>query len=408
MTFIRTMLSCTLVVAVSSADECEAVRPQHEILYDEDCEAISVESDLRDLRPVSFLQAPIQKHVTQDHVDEDSKRSLKVAIATIAPYGVLKSKAGWQDAFAVLSHSIQQTMKASRHKYDLLAIVPDDIGNQEGETHAFENLGWTVRFVPIPVRLDEIKNEEGREILSKVLGENEELKYYGANFTEYDRVLVVDGDTLFVKPIDELMDLSPTPGLVGVYDHEMDIQSSSFPPVNSGFLLITPSANDFQGLVEVFREGDIGGAGFRKSGTGYTYGAGSQGMMSFFYNQWTPKAPGFKNIRADKGVDLPGMKWTKQPLGSRFHPVDRSMYNVIETDNLHKAISAGKASSDSVKVFHFAGKCLKPWTCQGSPSPVCQNVTDQWWSFRNEVARAKGKSTKRCKKWGTYEPMQLL
>jgi len=337
---------------------------------------------------------------------------LRVAVAVIAPYGVpdgdLSDQAPWHDAFAVLAHSVRKSMNSSKHHLELLAIVPDTVSDHDHQRKGFAVIGWVTRFVPVPVHINEVQTATGRRTLAQVLGEFEELKYYGAAFTEYDRVLIVDGDTLFLQPIDELLDLSPEPGMVGTYDYGMDDSRSTFPPVNSGFLLFTPSKQDFDGMVDVFREGDISSNGFRQSGTGWTYGAGSQGLLSYFYNQWAPdhgQLPG----RPEKGSDLPGGKQTVQPPASRFYPVDRSVYNVIQTNSLKAAIAAGhNISPERVKVFHFTGQCLKPWTCSSTKTLLCETVTARWWAVRAEVEKAIGlPKGSRCPTYGSYMPMSL-
>merc|ERR1719498_2284253 len=108
-------------------------------------------------------------------------------------------------------------------------------------------------------------------------------------------------------------------------------------------------------------------------------------MMSFIYNQWAPGFADFKNIHPIKGADLPGMGKTMQPPGSRFHPQDRSKYNVIQTDKLLAAIQKGDAHIKDVEVFHFTGGCSKPWECSGINSDLCEFATAQWWQLRAEV-----------------------
>eukprot|EP00927_Polykrikos_kofoidii_P025934 TRINITY_DN23218_c0_g1_i1.p1 TRINITY_DN23218_c0_g1~~TRINITY_DN23218_c0_g1_i1.p1 ORF type:complete len:439 (-),score=47.45 TRINITY_DN23218_c0_g1_i1:30-1283(-) len=349
--------------------------------------------------------------------DEPKKtKDINLAVAVIVPYGVVNHAAAWQDAFAVLGQSARAALAQSQRvsKVSYIALVPDDVASEPAE-HAAEldalaRLGWDAYFVRIPVHLAEVSNPFGREPLSKVLGEKEQLKYYGAALTEFDRVLVLDGDVILVQSFDELFDLSVTPGLVGTYDHEMDIAISTFPPVNSGFLLFTPSMRDFDGLAEVYREGDLTDRGFRGSGTGWTYGAGSQGILSFFYNQWIPHAPGVNfSLRPTKGKDLPGMVQTVQPTGSRFHPLDRSVYGVIQTKDMMEAFASGGATIDRVKSFHFAGGCGKPWTCQPPSTPVCEAMTAKWWETRRGVEAFHGlPRSDRCKGWGKYDPMFLL
>eukprot|EP00927_Polykrikos_kofoidii_P077807 TRINITY_DN74712_c0_g1_i1.p1 TRINITY_DN74712_c0_g1~~TRINITY_DN74712_c0_g1_i1.p1 ORF type:complete len:603 (-),score=119.10 TRINITY_DN74712_c0_g1_i1:68-1876(-) len=348
-------------------------------------------------------------------VQKESGSELAVGVVTIAPYGVLNDTA-WQDSFAILAHSARKVMGASRRatKVDYICLVPDEVAPtdaaKEKERDALKTIGFDARFVSIPVHLSEVKNPSARSALSKVLGEREELKYYGAAFTEFDRVLLVDGDVVLLQPFDELFDLSASPGMVGTYDHEMDLASSTFPPVNSGFLLFTPNKGDFDGLVEVYREGNLSDSGFRRSGTGWTYGAGSQGMLSFFYNQWIPGSPGFNtSLKPIKGKDLPGEAATLQPPGSRFFPVDRSVHGVIQTESLLKSFKEGRATVDRVKSFHFAGGCMKPWTCSPRHEVLCKTMTDKWWELRRELEVARGMTPKeRCGDWGHYEPMNIL
>jgi len=151
---------------------------------------------------------------------------------------------------------------------------------KKNEESALKALGITARFVPVPVPLAEMKDLHARGTLSGGLGQYEQLKYYGAALVEYDRVVVMDADTMVLGHIDELFDSQHDVSLIGVYDHEMDIQSSLFPPVNSGFMVFTPDMADFDNLVEIYRSGQIGGDGWCHSGTGWTYGTGAPGPRS--------------------------------------------------------------------------------------------------------------------------------
>eukprot|EP00929_Paragymnodinium_shiwhaense_P089530 TRINITY_DN49672_c0_g1_i2.p1 TRINITY_DN49672_c0_g1~~TRINITY_DN49672_c0_g1_i2.p1 ORF type:complete len:437 (-),score=109.58 TRINITY_DN49672_c0_g1_i2:152-1462(-) len=341
-----------------------------------------------------------QESAQSEDVEEQQaeEATLKVAFAVVVPYGVLGKPTNWNDAFATVAHSIRKAEAGSRHKTEILALLPDTLPDQDLEEQALERLGLKALFVKIPVQLSEVKDNFARDALSKVLGDKEELKYYGAGLTSYDRVVVMDGDTLMLKPVDELFQISRKAGLVGTYDYEMDCCNSSFPPMNSGFGVFTPSETDFLGLADVFREGNFTDAGFRRSGTGYTYGAGSQGLLSFFYNQWQPGKPGVDEAarvpEAIRGTDLPGQKQTTKPEETRFYNVDRSEYDVIQTPALLEAVDAGKVTADRVKVFHFAGACMKPWTCSQNGHdhdkvPLCKEMTAAWWRLRDDFLASK-------------------
>mmetsp|Transcript_58705 Transcript_58705/g.168593 ORF Transcript_58705/g.168593 Transcript_58705/m.168593 type:complete len:147 (+) Transcript_58705:903-1343(+) len=112
-----------------------------------------------------------------------------------------------------------------------------------------------------------------------------------------------------------------------------------------------------------------------------------------------------------KGADYRWSNWTLQPAGSRFLPVDRSVYNVVLTPGLHEGEAQGHTDASVVKVFHFAGdSCPKPWACHDKTSagPICAAMTDRWWAFRGEVAAKFGMATgPRCKPWGRYKALNL-
>eukprot|EP00927_Polykrikos_kofoidii_P062650 TRINITY_DN57456_c0_g1_i1.p1 TRINITY_DN57456_c0_g1~~TRINITY_DN57456_c0_g1_i1.p1 ORF type:complete len:390 (+),score=44.04 TRINITY_DN57456_c0_g1_i1:58-1227(+) len=311
-------------------------------------------------------------------------RPLRVAFAMIASRGMHNSDPGWRQAFAVLSHSIHAAGSRSPNTYEVIAIVPDRVDNHSSEREAFARVGIKAYFVPTPVPLAEVQTAFGREELAKVLGVDEQLKFYGAKLVEYDRVVVLDGDTMVRAPIDELFEMtsanqSEPPQLIAVYDHELDIRGSTFPPVNSGFLVYTPRTSDFDDIVSIYRRGDFrSGTGWMGSGTGWTYGTGSQGILSFYYNQVRPGQPNSYNKKTkplSKGLDLPDLGWTKQPPGSRFRPLDRSVYNVIDSHNLQKSRDL---NGSRVKVFHFTGLCQKPWRDSGKETAICDQMQKEW------------------------------
>merc|ERR1719401_1299246 len=112
----------------------------------------------------------------------------------------------------------------------------------------------------------------------------ETLKYWGLAMTEYDRVLVIDADVLILSPMDELMERKED--IIGVYDHGLDIDTSTVPPIQGGFLLFRPNATDFEEVKRLTREGDWGGSGWKQSGIGWCYGGvGPDGLLSYYFNK---------------------------------------------------------------------------------------------------------------------------
>mmetsp|Transcript_83838 Transcript_83838/g.195038 ORF Transcript_83838/g.195038 Transcript_83838/m.195038 type:complete len:382 (-) Transcript_83838:102-1247(-) len=354
----------------------------------------------RATRPLSLLQ---HSHTTSAR----APHPLNVAFAVVVPYGVLNSTQ-WRDGLAVMSRSAMEAAARSAHKTTLLALLPQSLPQQDEERHVLAVLGLTALFVPVPVPLQQVQNDFARKELALVLGEMEQLKYYGAALTEYDRVVILDGDTMFLSPIDELFSYQGHAKLLGIYDHELDIAGSAFPPLNTGFLVYTPDAKDFEGITEIYKKGDFReGTGWEGSHTGWTYGTGSQGILSFYYNQVQPGAQGYNPALPKKGKDLPGLPFTEQPASSRFLPLDRSVYDVIDTPLLREAVEGNHTNASRVKVFHFTGGCSKPWLCLLPASPLCAAMTERWWSFRAQIAQSWGKVSSRCSKGGKYEALAL-
>uniref|UniRef100_A0A7S1W540 Hexosyltransferase n=1 Tax=Alexandrium catenella TaxID=2925 RepID=A0A7S1W540_ALECA len=343
----------------------------------------------------------------QQHFSTNAHQQLHVALAAVVPYGVL-ANSQWRDGLAVMAYSAQKAARKSEHRTTLLALLPDTIDRKEEEREVLAKIGMKAVFVPIPVPLKEVKTDFAREELKKVLGVFEQLKYYGAGLTEYDRVVILDGDTMWLSPIDELFNYDGTAKLQGIYDHELDVPDSAFPPLNTGFLVFTPDKRDFDTINDVVREGDFRpGTGWEGSKTGWTYGTGSQGVLSFYYNQVQPGVKGHSEALPQKGKDLPGMPFTQQPPTSRFRPLDRSVYNVIDTKPLNRSLSAHDADASRVKLFHFTGGCVKPWQCSGTSTKICEEMTERWWAFRAELAAKWGGSAERCEAYGEYKVLPL-
>jgi hypothetical protein len=60
---------------------------------------------------------------------------------------------------------------------------------------------------------------------------------------EYDAVLMLDMDTLVLKPLDELIRsvVRDNISLAFTYDDSLDSAGSAAPPINGGFLLLRPN-----------------------------------------------------------------------------------------------------------------------------------------------------------------------
>lgn len=340
--------------------------------------------------------------------EHDTTRSIpKKAIAVAVTRGLEGSKT-WRDVFLVFAYAAQRVISESAYSFDLLALVPDTV--PQDERALFTNMGFQVVPLPLFVKEEEVENKEVLERMKTkgCCGMSEMIKLYAAGMVEYDHVLVADGDSIMLRPFDELFELSPTIRLFGTYDHGMSDKSNSFPLVQGGWLLFRPNLDDFDRMRDLVREGDHRqGSGWKGSGTGYGWGGVNvQGIVSFHYNHIVQLA-GYRSTKVESlGKDITGLSFTKQPHASAFKPLNRAVYNVMATADLRE-VWPQLDNFGEVKSFHFAGDCMKPWACQSTRFPICESATAAWFALRAEVAAARGlEAPARCKEGGKYEPLR--
>lgn len=339
------------------------------------------------------------------------KQTLNVALAVAVTKGFLSSP-DWRDGFAVWAYAAKKASAGSRHSTSLLALLPDTLTQEEID--AFAALGMEPHVLPVPVQLGEVQSDDARKELAKgCCGEVENMKYYGAKLVDFDYVLVLDADVMMLKPIDEVLDDErvANAGLIATYDHELDSPGSAFPPIQGGYLLFKPRSSDFDSLVALTKEGDFRqGRGWKGTAVGWAYGGvGPVGLLSFYYNlvENDLLAGPFRQHQLEKRTDLPG-DMSEQPADSRLVVLDRSKHDVIDTQPFKEMVSAGKVGMEDVASFHFAGLCLKPWTCVPPRSNICEAMTAKWWELRAEFAESRGLETgTRCEAGSDYEPLNF-
>ena len=114
------------------------------------------------------------------------------------------------DGAAVLAHSIhlssiQNPKSGSKYNYKMYAIVH----NSAPTCKPFlEKIGYEVKFVDVPVAVDEIQGDFLRENVHQngCCGELEFIKLWAYTFVEHPFVVHMDLDTMVLKPMDELFD----------------------------------------------------------------------------------------------------------------------------------------------------------------------------------------------------------
>jgi len=330
----------------------------------------------------------------------------KVAVVVLA---MTKSSDKWLDAFSILAYSAKKAFETSKYQMELVAVTEESI--MSSDKSSLEKCGFIVKPLPLPVKVSDVQSDFAREEISKgCCGEVEMLKLYGLSFTEYHRVVVVDGDVLFLGNIDDILH-DKTHSLAATYDHELDSLDfngvySAIPPINGGFLVFTPNMTDFHSIISTAKQGDFrGGTGWLGLRVGWAYGGvGPQGLLAYHYNKEALE----KGRVMNKAPDLPG-NLTSGPRESRVSVLDRSRFDVIDTDALRLAFDNKEFGIDDIKTFHFTGKCLKPWECFSPNGAICEKMTDRWWQLRAEYAKERNlKVTPRCTGVGMYQTLGVV
>jgi len=326
-----------------------------------------------------------------------SKDRLKVAYAIFVTD--LESQ-DWQDAMAIMALGLQKAKAKSKHDATALVLGPERLPDDAKNMLLSFGFDDVVRR-PIPVPSSEIQGSDARTAMERVQGTGkgltfaqaeENIKYWGLSLTQFDRVLVLDADTIVLDPMDELMELQDD--FVGTYDHGLDCcpnMPSAIPPVQGGFLLFRPNATDFDNVKALTREGDWGGAGWKNSRVGYWYGGvGPDGLLQYYFNKdalesLPPFQTGHKELK--EGIAKPSLP------GSRMKAVDRDVYDVLLTDRLAQDLEGRDLATvaSGVKAAHFTGNCMKPWGCSyhdpNRPGMgLCEALHARWGEMWAEVS----------------------
>jgi hypothetical protein len=356
----------------------------------------------------SLLQTLFSMKNYGKHVRKQ-KQNLKVAFAIfVTDVASLE----WEDALRILAHGVKKAAAKSRHNITLLALSPERFSAKKEEQ--LKSFGFQrVVKKPVPVAAELVQGKEAREHMQRVNGGDsrfqfamaeETVKYWGMALTEYDRVLVLDADTMILDPMDELMEADAD--FVGTYDHGLDTHGSTLPPAQGGFLLFRPSEADFLEIKRLTQEGDWGGAGWKGSGIGWCYGGvGPDGLLAYYYNK---DALTYLKSQSGKVSLAEGISSSQLP-GSRMLAVDRSIYDVVINDRLMNEMKdANKEQAvDAVKSAHFTGNCVKPWTCFEPRDFLCEGLFQKWWELRAEVEKEAGlEPTKKSCENGQYHPLK--
>jgi hypothetical protein len=205
-----------------------------------------------------------------------------------------------------------------------------------------------------PMEHTEVRNKQLSIEMEKsgAIGISELIKLDGLRMKKFDSVIFVDCDVVFHKQFNELI----------LIEENFAWTHGGWPEerINGGFLVYSPkhpaSSYHLDRIIDILREGNFSGAGWKGSGIGWTYGGPTvQGILPYYYFIES-------NKEQEELAQRLGIK-----MASAHREIDRCRYN-----NMVQLDKCKNLPYDSVICNHFTGDCGKPWHCPPSgSSPLC-------------------------------------
>lgn len=281
--------------------------------------------------------------------------------------------AGFADGAAILAESVKDTM-SKEYPVDMIALVNPQV---QALRKPLEKFGFRVIEYEFPLKSSDIQGEELRKTIDKsgCCGMSEFGKLGAWKLTQYKKVLVMDSDTLLLQNIDELW----AADFEAQYTYDHGLAGGC---INGGFVMLKPSLEVHDELVEMVRVGDFKpGSAWGGKHIGWCYGGQTyQGLIPYYYQESGKRSK---------------ESWTA---------VDSCIYNNMVASKNDEGRVQEKVPIEEIKTTHFT-VCQKPWSCYGSGRGLCKLLHDQWWVIRGRYEEKHGlKQGARCKH-GEYEPI---
>jgi hypothetical protein len=241
---------------------------------------------------------------------------------------------GFVDGAAVLAQSVAMTQSA-KYPVTMIALVNPQV---KIVRPLLKKMGYRVIEFVFPFTSAAIKSPL-KEVIDKsgCCGMAELAKLGAYTLDEFEKVLIMDSDTLVTDNIDELW--SSDKDILYTYDHGLKGGC-----INGGFAMVRPSKKQYQGILDTIKSGEFYTAGngkpmsegWGRTHIGYCYGGQTfQGVIPYFYQH------------------LKGGKWQE---------VDSCIYDSMAAATNSEGRVQHTVPFKEVKTFHFT-LCQKPWGC---------------------------------------------
>jgi glycogenin len=238
------------------------------------------------------------------------------------------------DAYLPGVETLGRSLKASGTRESMVVMATADISRRARDTLAAQ--GWTIRDI------EPLSNANPTTVPLFPRFNHVFAKLRAWQLTEFDKVVLLDADTLVLQNVD---DLFHRPDFAAAPDFLLPDR------FNSGVMVLDPSAAMFQRMIDA-----LGGA--------ESYDGGDQGFLNSFFANWYAMPPAH---RLPAGYNL--FHFIFQFL--RGHP---SLSRSLERDT---------------KIIHYAVQ--KPW----HTAPQVTGASAAWWDMYFSVHPEKDSEWKR-------------
>mmetsp|Transcript_24006 Transcript_24006/g.49054 ORF Transcript_24006/g.49054 Transcript_24006/m.49054 type:complete len:351 (+) Transcript_24006:72-1124(+) len=317
---------------------------------------------------------------------------------------------------AVLRHSIYMAHRKSKYDFQMYALVHP---SAKECSHVMSKLGYTVLIRNTPFDKQDIQNEFLRENIdgASCCGAKEFIKLYAYALVNHPVAVILDLDSLILKPLDDLIDsiilgevealearkrlplhgdLELPKKIDAFYTRDYNMVNpggEEYAGVQGGFLMLRPSEEAFEEYIDIILEGNyVEGQGWGGK-YGYFFGGMQiQGICAYFYKE---KHPEF-------AIELNRCEINSMADNPNFNANDKQKPNLCR-DGREKCEDCREMDVSKILSAHFT-ICQKPWNCVSHwdlhSTKICSQLHSEWFRIRRDFEESRRDGSRQTPEMG--------
>ncbi|KAL7548159.1 hypothetical protein ACHAWF_011464, partial [Thalassiosira exigua] len=321
---------------------------------------------------------------------------------------------------AVLRHSIRLAHVDSKYDFETYALVHPSAANC---SRSLEEAGYTVLVRGTPFDKADVRGAFLREHVdgASCCGAKEYVKLYAYTLGRHPLAVILDLDSLVLKPLDGLFDAlleenyDWTKSTVPLHDQanvnvtELNERSerggesgkgtmSAFytrdynmvnpgheAGVQGGFLIVRPDEEVFAEYIDLVLTGDFREGSGWGGQVGYFFGGMQiQGICGYYY----------RVLRPESGVELDRCRVNAMVDNPYYHEVEGSEGDC--RDGREACEDCRATDLSEVLSAHFT-VCQKPWECAAGGGDLCAELHGEWFRVRRSFEESRARNDPRRK-----------